>query len=69
MREIARRHPVTGWVRNEPDGSVTAHIQGAAAAIDACVAELRRRMAGFISRETSAVIVIEAGETGFEIRR
>lgn len=68
-RDTARRHPVTGWVRNEPDGSVLAHIQGAPAAIDACLADLRRRMAGFITRETCAAIAPEADETRFEIRR
>lgn len=68
-RDIARRHPVTGWVRNEPDGSVLAHFQGSAAAIDACLADLRRRMAGFITRETAAAIPPETGESGFEIRR
>jgi acylphosphatase len=68
-REIARRHPVTGWVRNEPDGTVLAHIQGTPAAINACLDDLRRRMAGWITRETSAAISPEAEETGFEIRR
>jgi acylphosphatase len=27
-REEADRHDVRGWVRNEPDGSVHAHLEG-----------------------------------------
>jgi acylphosphatase len=33
----ARRLGVTGWVRNEPDGSVAAHFEGDADAVDALV--------------------------------
>ena len=33
MREQAERLEVAGWVRNEPDGSVTAHLEGAPAAV------------------------------------
>ncbi|WP_299054343.1 acylphosphatase [uncultured Nocardioides sp.] len=34
----ARRLGVTGWVRNEPDGSVAAYAEGPADAVDALVA-------------------------------
>lgn len=30
-RDLARRVGVTGWVRNDPDGTVTAHLEGDAA--------------------------------------
>ena len=33
MREQAERLEVAGWVRNEPDGSVRAHLEGAPAAV------------------------------------
>ena len=34
----ARRRGVTGWVRNEPDGSVVGHFEGPAADVEALVA-------------------------------
>jgi acylphosphatase len=33
MREQAERLDVTGWVRNEPDGTVTAHLEGSPDAV------------------------------------
>jgi len=33
MREQAERLEVTGWVRNEPDGTVTAHLEGSPGAV------------------------------------
>ena len=36
-RERAGQLGVTGWVRNEPDGSVTGHFEGTADAVDALV--------------------------------
>jgi acylphosphatase len=35
--EQARRLGVTGWVRNEPDGSVAVHAEGPQQAVDALV--------------------------------
>ena len=37
MREQADRLGVTGWVRNEPDGSVRAHLEGPDGAVDRLV--------------------------------
>ncbi len=37
MRREAERLNVAGWVRNAPDGSVEAVIQGSAAAVDALI--------------------------------
>ena len=33
MREQAERLEVAGWVRNEPDGTVKAHLEGAPEAV------------------------------------
>ena len=38
MREQAERLGVTGWVSNEPDGSVHAHLEGSAEAVQRLVA-------------------------------
>jgi acylphosphatase len=38
LREQADRLGVSGWVRNDPDGSVRAHLEGPAEAVDAVVA-------------------------------
>jgi acylphosphatase len=41
MRSEAERIGVTGWVRNAPDGSVEAVVQGPDAAVDALIAWAR----------------------------
>ena len=38
MRREAERLGVTGWVRNAPDGSVEAVVQGSDEAVDALIA-------------------------------
>jgi len=40
-QERARRLGVAGWVRNEPDGSVAAHLEGDAQAVEAMLAWCR----------------------------
>lgn len=37
LREQAERLGLTGWVSNEPDGSVRAHLEGPAEAVDTVV--------------------------------
>ena len=41
MRREAERLGVTGWVRNTPDGSVEAVVQGPDAAVDTLIAWAR----------------------------
>lgn len=50
---IARRHPVGGSVRNCSDGSVELIVAGSPAAIDEFLAELRRKMHGYIQDEST----------------
>jgi acylphosphatase len=50
-REIAHQYPVTGLVRNLPDGTVEMLIQGPAQEIDNCIREIQDSFEGHI-RET-----------------
>lgn len=67
-KHCARRRPVTGWVRNEPDGSVHMEVQGDPAHVEAVLDDLRSRMGGLITREHAADAPLVEGETGFEVR-
>jgi len=49
---IARRHGLTGFVRNLSDGSVEMLAQGDPAGIEACMAEIEAALPGHI-RETN----------------
>lgn len=67
--DAASKHPVTGWVRNEPDDTVRLEVQGTTAAIDAMLADLRERMGRFIVREFESVMTPDPAEEGFRISR
>jgi acylphosphatase len=68
-RAVAASFPVTGWVRNEPDGTVVMEIQGTADDIDACLNTLRERMARFIRHEQADMLPPLPDEHSFVIRR
>jgi acylphosphatase len=57
----ARALGVAGWVRNEPDGSVTGHFEGSADAVEALVAWCRR---GPAHAQVEDVAVSPADSTG-----
>ncbi len=59
--EEAEELGVTGWVRNEPDGSVGGHFEGAADAVDRLVEWCRQ---GPRYAKVEAVDVTEVEETG-----
>jgi acylphosphatase len=66
-QHAAQGFGVTGWVRNEPDGSVTTHVEGEPDAVDDMVAWLRT---GPPAARVSNVAVRDAAPTGatsFEI--
>lgn len=68
MRERAEQLGVLGWVRNEPDGTVTGHFEGPADAVDALVAWCHD---GPRSARVTGVAVSEsapAGVAGFVVR-
>jgi acylphosphatase len=64
----AERLGVTGWVRNEPDGSVAAHAQGDADAVEAFVAWCRRGPSSASVRDVAVSEAPPADTRGFEIR-
>ncbi|MDX9910895.1 MAG: acylphosphatase [Phycisphaerales bacterium] len=66
---VASDHRVTGWVRNEPDGTVLAEVQGEADEVHAMLSELRLRMSRNIMSEQADPIGAVPGESRFEIRR
>lgn len=61
----AKGHAVTGWVRNEPDGTVCLEVQGEEAAVGRYLADLRRRVSGLVEREFAVEIPPRFGESGF----
>ena len=67
-RAIASRHPVTGWVRNEPDGDVLLEVQGGVDAIDRFLDDLHAHGAGHVVRHHTLPVPTLDGETGFTIR-
>lgn len=67
-KEIARRHGIVGWVRNEIDGSVLAVLEGTPEAVDRCLEEIQQRMARFIRTVASPRFDDDRGYDGFEVR-
>lgn len=68
-QSIASRFPVTGWVRNEPDGTVMLEAQGDEQSLENYLKELRNKTSGLVEREIHAHVRTEPNEHGFEIRR
>ncbi|PUA79759.1 acylphosphatase [Nocardioides currus] len=66
--EKARDLGVTGWVRNEPDGSVELHAEGSQDAVDALVEWCRTGPALARVRDVAVREATETGATSFEVR-
>lgn len=68
---VAKRLGLTGWVRNEYDGSVTAEIQGTESHVGAffsqMLEEYRWRPIRYVVEERDEIPVV-AGEKRFEVR-
>ncbi len=67
--QLARRFEISGWVRNETDGSVRLEAQGDAGELDAFVHAVLDEMGDVIAGHDSEHAEPDAGERGFEIRR
>jgi acylphosphatase len=59
--------PITGFVRNLPNGAVELVVEGETLALDQYLARLGARMAGYIERSECQQLPAE-GLTGFSIR-
>ena len=68
---VARDLGLTGWVKNELDGSVTAEIQGSAAHVGAFFSQMleayRHHPIHYTVEEREDIPLVE-GETDFEVR-
>lgn len=60
-RDVAGHFAVTGWVRNEPDGSVQCVVEGDAEEIQRFIAAIQHAMQGHI-RETTVRHGLATGE-------
>lgn len=68
-RHLATGFAVTGWVQNEPDGSVLLEAQGGPDELDRFLAALGQRLRANIVSAIAAQAAIVPDETGFSIRR
>ena len=64
----ATRAGVTGWVRNEPDGSVAAHFEGPAAAVERLVSWCHQGPPHARVDEVLATATDPTGAAGFDVR-
>ena len=64
----ARRLGVTGWVRNEDDGSVAAYAEGAVDAVDAFVSWLGHGPPGARVEGVDVQDAQPRGTTAFDVR-
>lgn len=68
VRSLARRHPVSGYVRNLPDGSVELVAQGTLAAVNSLLADVNDQFHGNIRHCERRPISPDDAFEGFEIR-
>jgi len=68
VRGAATDHGVTGWVRNNADGSVEAVFEGPEDAVDALVAVCREGPRGASVGEVDVSSEEPEGLEGFEVR-
>ncbi len=65
---VAESHGVTGWVRNEPDGSVRCDVCGDRPKIERLLEAIEAAMPGCVHDRQVAWITQPAAFDGFEIR-
>lgn len=65
-QSISRRHEVSGWVRNQPDGAVELAAEGEPEAVENFLEAIAGEMS-FHIRETSTHDEPPRGERGFRV--
>jgi acylphosphatase len=65
---VAERLGVRGWVRNEPDESVAAHLEGDDQAVEAMVDWCRRGPSSAVVRDVAVTAARPTGASSFDIR-
>lgn len=65
---IARRYPIGGFVRNQPDGTVEVIVQGETAAINAFLADIAHHFRGNISHTDRTPLAACDQFAEFEVR-
>ncbi|UYV11608.1 MAG: acylphosphatase [Phycisphaera sp.] len=68
-RSLAQLMPITGLVRNEPDGTVWLEAQGQPGDVEAFLGELTRAMHGCIDRANREELPVQEHEAAFQIAR
>ena len=68
MRERARSRRVAGWVRNDPDGTVEAILEGPAEAVESVLAWCGRGPAGAEVADVEVVWETPDDEQSFSVR-
>lgn len=66
---IARRHPVVGFVRNLPDGSVELVAEAEPPVLDQFLADIAAEFTGYIRQQDVREVERTERFEGFEIRR
>jgi acylphosphatase len=68
-RHAAERLGVSGWVRNQPDGSVALHAEGGADAVERFVEWCQHGPPAAVVRRVDETPTVPTGSPRFEIRR
>lgn len=68
MRMVAREAGVAGWVRNRPDGSVEAEVEGTPGQVDEVLAWMADGPPGSLVESATVTDAAPTGERGFEVR-
>jgi acylphosphatase len=66
---LAEVSAVSGWVRNDPDGSVVLEAQGEPDKLEEFLGAVRGRLGRNISAEQAAEVAPDADERGFRVAR